>query len=74
MVHNFHQTHPPSSHVYDQYSPIRSDLKSWREIISNTLGIIEKMEGSIKGWDENMKNQQQKTSLDMKQSEDNTKV
>lgn len=35
-----------------------NDLFDWRDVISNTLNVIEKMELSLKEWDKNLQKRQ----------------
>lgn len=35
-----------------------NDLFDWRDVISNTLNVIEKMELSLKEWDKNLQRRQ----------------
>ena len=41
----------------------QQDLTGWRDVISNTLTVIQKMENSLKEWDKTLEKRQEPSEL-----------
>ena len=52
----------PISNLLNQNN-FQQDLTSWRDVISNTLTVIQKMENSLKEWDKTLEKRQEPSEL-----------